>query len=98
MDIGDLNIEEVVEESKANGVAVADAPETYEDFWSPQLAPAPGGEFVEVYGKIQPLPEHDGTECLKWDNTLWSHGEHFKVWHLKRKQEKKETNSTCVWS
>jgi hypothetical protein len=79
VDTEKLDTEEVVVEGKTNGAAVADAPQTYEDFWSPQLPPAPGGEFVEVYGKIQPLPEHDGTECLKFDNTLWSHGEHFKV-------------------
>jgi hypothetical protein len=63
----------------ANGAALAKTAKTYEDYWTPQQDPVPGGEVVEQYGKIKPLPEHDGTECLKFDNTLWSHGEHFKV-------------------
>ena len=39
----------------------------------------PGAPFVEQYGEIQPVPQHDGTECLKWDDSLWGHAEHFKV-------------------
>jgi hypothetical protein len=39
----------------------------------------PGAPFVEQYGAIQPVPQHDGTECLKWDDSLWGHAEHFKV-------------------
>jgi len=37
------------------------------------------GAFEEQYGAISPIPDHDGTECLKWDDSLWSHKEHFKV-------------------
>ena len=37
------------------------------------------GELKEQTGKIAPLPEHDGTDCLKWDDSLWSHADHFKV-------------------
>ncbi len=37
------------------------------------------GEFVETPGKLSPVPEHDGTDCLKWDESLWSHADHFKV-------------------
>lgn len=33
----------------------------------------------EAYGLISPIPDHDGTECLKWDPSLWSHADHFKV-------------------
>lgn len=83
VETADLEVEEVVVEGNGNGVVEAEAPQTYEDFWTPQVAPAPGGEFVEEYGPIRPLPEHDGTDCLKWDNTLWSHGEHFKVGPLR---------------
>lgn len=36
-------------------------------------------EFQEVPGQISPVPDHDGTECLKWDPSLWSHADHFKV-------------------
>lgn len=37
------------------------------------------GVSVQVYGDIKPVPSHDGTECLKFDDTLWSHADHFKV-------------------
>lgn len=44
------------------------------------LAAVPEGQaFVEPYGLPSPIPEHDGTECLKWDPSLWSHADHFKV-------------------
>lgn len=46
---------------------------------SPELQADPGAAFVEQYGPIQPVPQHDGTECLKWDDSLWSHADHFKV-------------------
>ncbi len=54
------------------------APTCPEDYWSPQQAD-PGAAFIEQYGPIQPVPAHDGTECLKWDDTLWAHADHFKV-------------------
>lgn len=38
-----------------------------------------GQAYVEPYGLPSPIPEHDGTECLKWDPSLWSHADHFKV-------------------
>lgn len=46
---------------------------------SEMLQADPGAPFVEQYGAIQPVPQHDGTECLKWDDSLWGHAEHFKV-------------------
>ena len=48
---------------------------------SPPLAAAavPEGQpFIEQYGLLSPIPDHDGTDCLKWDPSLWSHAEHFK--------------------
>jgi hypothetical protein len=36
-------------------------------------------EFKEEYGSISKVPDHDGTDCFKWDQTLWSHEAHFKV-------------------
>jgi hypothetical protein len=30
------------------------------------------------YGSMSPIPGHDGTDCFRWDNTLWSAAEHFK--------------------
>lgn len=36
-----------------------------EDVWSPEVSPAPGGEYIEVLGKPSPIPGHDGTECFK---------------------------------
>lgn len=38
-----------------------------------------GQAYVEPYGLPSPIPDHDGTECLKWDPSLWSHADHFKV-------------------
>ena len=50
-----------------------------EDFWTP-LRPPPGkGEYKDQYGALSPVPQLDGTECLKTDDTLWSHAEHFMV-------------------
>ena len=50
---------------------------TSEDYWSPQCPPSP--PFKDDYGAIVPLPNHDGTDCLKWDESLRSHTDHFKV-------------------
>lgn len=50
-----------------------------EDFWSPSIEVPDGVEYVEPYGPISPVPNHDGTECFKWDNTLWKKADHFKV-------------------
>lgn len=50
-----------------------------EDFWTPLRPPPSKGEFKDQYGKLSPVPEHEGTECLKTDDTLWTHAEHFKV-------------------
>lgn len=48
------------------------------DVWTPAAAPIQGG-FVEQYGTLGPVPDHDGTHVFKWDDTLWGHEEHFKV-------------------
>ena len=47
------------------------------DYWTPQMEST---TQVDEYPPLSPIPDHDGTECLKWDESLWSHGEHFKVW------------------
>jgi len=66
-------------------VASKAVPTGPEDFWSPIADPAEGGRFDEVHGLISPIPDHDGTECLKFDPSLWSHGDHFKYrWHIFR--------------
>ncbi len=44
------------------------------------------GGYADSYGAISPLPAHDGTECLKWDESLWSHAEHFRVRTLRALQ------------
>ena len=50
-----------------------------EDYWTP-IRPPPGkGEYTDQYGTLSPVPQHDGTDCLKTDDTLWTHAEHFKV-------------------
>ena len=50
-----------------------------EDFWCPEVAPVPGGLIENPLPAMSPPAEHDGTMCLKWDDTLWSHADHFKV-------------------
>jgi hypothetical protein len=50
-----------------------------EDYWSPAIDVPEGQAFIEEYGKMSPLPAHDGTDCFKWDNTLWGSEGHFKV-------------------
>ncbi|EFN58941.1 hypothetical protein CHLNCDRAFT_29960 [Chlorella variabilis] len=56
---------------------------TPEDFWSPAVTVPEGQAWVEQYGLPSPIPDHDGTECLKWDPSLWSHADHFKYrWHV----------------
>lgn len=57
-----------------------------EDFWSPTVEVPENMEYVDEYGPISPIPNHDGTMCFKWDNTLWSAAEHFKV----------RTGSRCI--
>lgn len=68
-------LEEGEEAESAQAQQGADTPE---DFWSPVSAPLSVGA-VDDYGALQPAPAHDGTECLKWDDSLWSHADHFKV-------------------
>ncbi len=50
-----------------------------EDYWTPLRPPPSKGEYKDQYGTLSPVPQHDGTECLKTDDTLWTHAEHFKV-------------------
>ena len=52
---------------------------TAEDFWTPEVAPVPGGLNEAPLPPMKAPPEHDGTSCLKWDDTLWSHADHFKA-------------------
>ena len=54
---------------------------TPEDFWTPLAPPPKTAAYKEQYQPIKPPPEHDGTECLKWDDSLWSHADHIKVGH-----------------
>jgi 1,4-alpha-glucan branching enzyme len=50
-----------------------------EDIWSPAATVPDDHVFIEQYGSPSEIPNHDGTECFKWDNTMWSAAEHFKV-------------------
>jgi hypothetical protein len=50
-----------------------------EDYWSPSIEVPDGYEYVDEYGPISNIPGHDGTECFKWDDTLWAKADHFKV-------------------
>lgn len=77
---------------RAAGVSVPDATintpvssaegQIPEDFWTPEVAAVPGGLNEDPLPPMSPIPEHDGTACLQWDDTLWSHADHFRVRHL----------------
>ncbi|PNH05198.1 1,4-alpha-glucan-branching enzyme 2-1, chloroplastic/amyloplastic [Tetrabaena socialis] len=58
----------------ADGLLVA----TPEDYWSPCIEVPDNMEYVDEYGPLSPIPNHDGTLCFKWDNTMWSAADHFK--------------------
>ncbi|CAG9466592.1 unnamed protein product [Pedinophyceae sp. YPF-701] len=49
-----------------------------EDIWAPSRSKGPLTPMKDAYGQIEPVPGHDGTECIKWDDTLWSHAGHFR--------------------
>ncbi|MEW5313430.1 MAG: hypothetical protein WDW38_004999 [Sanguina aurantia] len=49
-----------------------------EDYWSPSVQPSRAGALVEQYGAISNIPDHDGTDCFKWDDSLQSASAHFK--------------------
>lgn len=87
IEAADSSVEQLEQELKQSGVAVPSAGKWEASDtgvgpsaqWSPARAPCDGGILDE--SKLPPMstvPDHDGTECLKWDDTLWSHAEHFK--------------------
>lgn len=44
-----------------------------------------GAAAEDVHGVIPAVPDHDGTDCLKWDPSLWSHADHFRYrWNVFR--------------
>lgn len=65
--------------SKAAAAAVAPPPPSDPlAVWAP-LAPEPrGGKADDTPADIPPPPDHDGTPCLKHDDSLWSHADHFR--------------------
>lgn len=65
------------EEAQSHAIDTADLQP--EDFWSPAIEVPEGFEYQDEYGAISPIPDHDGTECFKWDETLWAKADHFKV-------------------
>jgi 1,4-alpha-glucan branching enzyme len=77
VDVAELERRLAEEEAEEDARLEAEA-QTPEDYWTP-LQPPIVESLVDTYGPISPIPEHDGTECLKWDNSLWSHADHFKV-------------------
>lgn len=73
---------------KTNGATKATAvvmemktavPALPEDYWTPTLEVPDNMEYVDEYGPISAIPDHDGTPSFKYDNTLWAAAEHFKV-------------------
>ncbi len=77
MDVAELE-KRLEEGEQAESTQAQQEADNAEDFWSPVSAPLSVGS-VDDYGALQPVPAHDGTECLKWDDSLWSHADHFKV-------------------
>ncbi len=77
MDVAELE-KRLEEGEQAESTQAQQEADNAEDFWSPVAAPLSAGG-VDDYGALQPVPAHDGTECLKWDDSLWSHADHFKV-------------------
>ena len=77
VDVTQLEQKLAEEDDKGDAIAQREV-DTPEDYWSPVSDPISVGN-VDEYGSIQPVPQHDGTECLKWDDSLWSHADHFKV-------------------
>lgn len=63
----------------ANPIAADPSAIVAEDYWSPVLDVPDNHAFVEVYGPMTPVPDHDGTMCFKYDDKLWSKADHFKV-------------------
>lgn len=54
-----------------------ETPLTFEDYWSPVVDGVAKG-FKDKYGKITPVPDHDGTDVFENDSMLWDHQEHFR--------------------
>lgn len=53
--------------------------------WAPTAKPPASGVMDDTPGAISPVPDHDGTPCLKFDDSLWSHADHFKYrWNVFR--------------
>ena len=52
--------------------------------WAPVAQRADPLPFPDPKQPVKPLPDSsDGTECLKWDDSLWSHADHFKYrWNV----------------
>ncbi|GFR43347.1 hypothetical protein Agub_g4269 [Astrephomene gubernaculifera] len=53
-------------------------PPAPEDYWSPVLEMPANHEYRDRYGSISAVPGHDGTECFRWDPSLWNFAEHFR--------------------
>ncbi|KDD75589.1 hypothetical protein H632_c603p0, partial [Helicosporidium sp. ATCC 50920] len=59
--------------------------QTAEDAWTPLVPASSSHGAPDPKGSVPPIPEHDGTEVLQWDPTLWSHAEHFRYrWNVFR--------------
>ena len=52
--------------------------------WAPVVPRSDPLPFADPKQPVRPLPDaSDGTECLKWDDSLWSHADHFKYrWNV----------------
>ena len=61
--------------------APGDAPYAGDPLWSPAASganlPKGAAPFEDEYGEPAPV-QGDGTECLRFDDTLWSHADHIK--------------------
>lgn len=70
---------EVPDRNMCVGKAFGDNTLVPEDFWSPAIEVPDNVAFHDEIGAISRIPDHDGTACFKWDETLWAKADHFKV-------------------
>lgn len=70
--------------SSSSSATAADLASDPLALWAPVAPPAEPLPFADPKQPIRPLPDSaDGTECLKWDDSLWSHADHFRYrWNV----------------
>ena len=70
--------------SSSSSAAAVDLASDPLALWAPVVPRSNPLPFTDPKQPVTPLPDSsDGTECLKWDDSLWSHADHFKYrWNV----------------